>query len=167
MRDVFKGKTGVGVVIVAVLLIFSYLQFSKKWQSVSALGRTIERQESEIDELRTAVERVQTLKSLRTDLSLKLFGERAVLASASSSAGRTSGILTGEILSAARKTNVEFASMELGPAGATLRFWGRYADVARFLSVAEMTFDRVERFSVEKSKNGGVLLSLTVSGSLR
>ena len=143
------------------LFVFGWVHVSKHVHGLSALGRTIEQQNAEIAGLTATIERIQTLKSMQVDLRLKLFGEQAIPISMATTRS-PAAILSGDVLAAARKANVEFAAMDPAPAGVTIRFWGRYPDVVRFLSVVESTFPRLENFAVEKSKNGGVLLTLTV-----
>ena len=161
MRKLFQSGFGIKLLLALVLISGAWFHFSKNVRGISALGRTIEMQNTEITGLKTSIERIQTLKSLKVDLRLKLFGANAISVSASSSSSR-SGVLSGDVLALARQANVEFASMDPTPAGTTVRFWGRYSDISGFLSIAESTFPRLENFSIEKSKNGGVLLTLTV-----
>lgn len=163
MRSGFQKKFGAAAAVGAALVVFSWGYFSKKIEGYADLGTVLARQEGEITALETAAERMQTLKSLRLDLSLKLFGEDAEFA-VEDAPGRTAsgGALSGGILAAARKFNVEFGSMDQSPAGVTLRFAGRYPDVERFLTAIETDLTRVDGFTIEKSKPGGVILSLTV-----
>lgn len=158
MRRLLHGRLGVKLMLGLALFAFSWVQFSKKFGNLSTLAHTIDRQNTEITNLRATIERIQTLKSMQVDLRLKLFGDQTAAVSTRSPAG----VLSEDILAAARKANVEFASMDPSPAGMAIRFWGRYSDMARFLTIAESAFPRPENFSIEKSKNGGVLLTLTV-----
>lgn len=161
MRSRFQGRLGVKLLLGLALFAFAWFNFSNKFRGLSALGRAIDMQNVEIARLNATIERIQTLKSMQVDLRLKLFDDQTPIVSAAS-AGFPAGVLSGEVLAAARRANVEFASMDPVPAGMALRFWGRYSDVARFLTVAESAFPRIENFALEKSKNGGVLLTLTV-----
>lgn len=162
MRKLFQSGFGVKLLLVLVLIGATGFHFSKNVRGLAALGHTIEMQNAEIAGLKTSIERIQTLKSLQVDLRLKLFGDNNALQVSASSSSARSGVLSSNVLALARQANVEFASMDPAPAGTTVRFWGRYSDVAGFLSVAESMFPRLENFSIEKSKNGGVLLTLTV-----
>ncbi len=161
MRKLFQSRFGGKLLLAIVLIVGAGSHFSKSVRDLAGLGRTIKMQNTEIAGLNTSIERIQTLKSLQVDLRLKLFGDNALQVSTSSSSIR-SGVLSSNVLALARQANVEFASMDPTPAGMTVRFWGRYSDVAGFLSIAESTFPRLENFSIEKSKNGGVLLTMTV-----
>lgn len=163
MLNGLRGKLRVGGVVLLGLLIFGGIHFSEKFQAAARLSQTIRVQDEEITRLKTTIERIQTLRSLQVDLRLKVFGEAAAVPALASRT--SSGVLSGELLSIARKTGVEFTSFDPSPAGVTIRFWGRYPDVTRFLELAESTFPRIDHVSIEISKNGGVLLSLTVPGS--
>lgn len=158
-----RNRIGLSSVIATALLVFGWVHFSEKVRGVVHLGRTVKMQNEEISRMKASIERIQTLKSLQVDLRLKLFGgdAQAVSEVAYKSSGRP---LSGELLAAMRKANVEFASFDPSQGGGTLRFWGRYPDVSHFLAAAEAAFPRIDRFSIETSKNGGVLLSLTVPG---
>lgn len=156
-----RGGFGIGSILAAALFIFGWTHFSEKVRELSRLGQTIKDQNEEIASVNSSIERIRTLKSLQVDLRLKLFGDAdgAVPAVATKPSGRP---FSAELLAAARKANVEFASYDPSAGGVTLKFWGRYPDVARFLDGAESAFPRIDRFSIEISKNGGVLMALTV-----
>lgn len=149
------------------VLCFAWFHFSKKVTDILTLTDTLEAQNAESEKLKTTLERIQTLKSLQTDLRIKVFGNESLVGPSAKSAGHRpvagySRALSTDVLAVARKSNVAFASLDPAPSGMTIRFWGRYPDISNFLNAAESRFARLENFVIEKSKNGGVILSITV-----
>ncbi len=151
-----------GALLFVVLVLFGGIYFSKKVGAVRELAHTIELQTEEITGLKSSIERIETLKSLQVDLRLKLFGNQEGAGASGGSTRAAYHGISGDLLALARRSNVEFASFDPSTGGMTIRFWGRYTDVTRFLSLAESSFPRIDHVLIETSKNGGVLLSLTV-----
>ena len=102
------------------LFVFGWVHVSKHVHGLSALGRTIEQQNAEIAGLTATIERIQTLKSMQVDLRLKLFGEQAIPISMATTRS-PAAILSGDVLAAARKANVEFAAMDPAQAASVVK----------------------------------------------
>lgn len=159
MYKFLQGRRGIIVIVLVVLAGFSWTYFGKRIGEYRVLGRTIAAQENEMRALSHSIEQVQTLKSLQVDLRLRVFGKGDALMQP----GAAHGELSAGILALARKSGVEFGTMERTPGRMSLRFFGRYPDLARFLTAVETNIQGVEGFTIEKSKSGDVVLSLVVS----
>ena len=162
MRRLFRGKLGLGLVLLFAVGVFSWSHFSKRIQECAFLGRVVQDQTDEMIRLKAAVERMQTLKSLKVDMRLNLFGDQGRTVEVSANTAPR-GILSTDILGIARRANVRFVRMDQTPGGVVdIRFLGSYPDMSRFLGTVESEFPKIERFAIEKSNRAGVLLSLTV-----
>ncbi len=161
MRRLFRGKLGLGLGLFFAMVVFSWSHFSNRIRECAALGRHVQAQADEMIQLKAAIERMQTLKSLKVDMRLNLFGDQGRTVEVSATTAPR-GILSNNILGIASKAGVRFVRMDQTHGVVDIRFLGSYPEMSRFLGTVESEFPRIERFAIEKSNRGGVLLSLTV-----
>ena len=70
MRRLLHGRLGLKLTLGLALVAFSWFHFAKRFENLTTLARTIDRQNDEITKLNTTLERIQTLKSMQVDLRL-------------------------------------------------------------------------------------------------